>query len=77
VKKKTAWAFFARPAGANTLLTYLLPDYYYFFIAMVGFSYFATHFNFGWPGAVRSALFTALILLVAGVFTRLRIRLQL
>jgi heparan-alpha-glucosaminide N-acetyltransferase len=77
VKKQTAWAFFARPAGANTLLTYLLPDYYYFFIALVGFSYFATHFNVGWPGAVRSALFTALILLLASVFTRLKIRLQL
>jgi heparan-alpha-glucosaminide N-acetyltransferase len=77
VKKKTSWAFFARPAGANTLLTYLLPDFYYFFIALIGFSYFARHFNFGWPGAVRSAVFTALILAVAGVFTRLRIRLQL
>lgn len=77
VKKQTAWAFFTRPAGTNTLLTYLLPDFYYFILSWVGVSYFQTHFNYGWPGAVRSALFTALILMVAAVPTRLRVRLQL
>jgi len=77
VKKKTGWAFFARPAGSNTLLTYLLPDFYYFILSWAGISYFETHFNYGWPGAVRSALFTAFILAVAAVLTRLRIRLQL
>ncbi len=30
VRKRTAWALFVRPAGANTLLTYLLPDFYSF-----------------------------------------------
>ena len=77
VKKKTGWAFFARPAGSNTLLTYLLPDFYSFILSLVGISYFETHFNYGWPGAIRSALFTAFILAVAAVLTRLRIRLQL
>jgi heparan-alpha-glucosaminide N-acetyltransferase len=77
VKKHTAWAFFARPAGANTLLTYLLPDFYYFIIAWAGVSYFDTHLNYGWPGAMRSVVFTALILAVAALFTRLRVRLQL
>lgn len=77
VKKQTAWAFFARPAGSNTLLTYLLPDFYYFIFALAGISYFETHFNFGWLGAVRSALFTAFILAIAAVFTRLKVRLQL
>jgi heparan-alpha-glucosaminide N-acetyltransferase len=77
VKKKTGWAFFARPAGANTLLTYLLPDFYYFVVSLVGFSYFETHFNYGWPGVVRSVVFTAFILLIAAGLTRLKVRLRL
>ncbi len=77
VKKQTALAFFARPAGSNTLLTYLLPDFYYFILAFAGITYFETRFNFGWPGAIRSALFTAFILAIAAVFTRLKVRLQL
>jgi heparan-alpha-glucosaminide N-acetyltransferase len=77
VKKHTAWAFFTRPAGANTLLTYLLPDFYYFIIALAGVSYFDTHLNCGWPGAARSAAFTALILALAALLTRSRVRLKL
>jgi heparan-alpha-glucosaminide N-acetyltransferase len=77
VKKKTGWAFFARPAGANTLLTYLLPDFYYFIVAAIGFTYFETHFNYGWPGVVCTVVFTACILAVAALLTRCKIRLQL
>lgn len=77
VKKHTTWAFFARPAGANTLLTYLLPDFYYFILSWAGVTYFETHLNYGWHGALRSALFTVLILAVAAILTRLRVRLQL
>jgi len=77
VEKKTRWAFFARPAGANTLLTYLLPDFYYFIVAAVGFTYFESHFNYGWPGVLRSVVFTATILAIAAVLTRSKVRLQL
>jgi heparan-alpha-glucosaminide N-acetyltransferase len=77
VEQHTAWAFFARPAGANTLLTYLLPDFYYFGLAWAGVSYFKQHLNAGWPGAVRSAAFTGLILALAALLTKLRVRLQL
>src|SRR5258708_9863615 len=77
VKKHTAWAFFTRPAGANTLLTYLLPDFYYFIIALAGVSYFDTHLNYGWPVAARSAAFTALILALAALLTKSRVGLKL
>jgi heparan-alpha-glucosaminide N-acetyltransferase len=77
VKKHTAWALFVRPAGANTLLTYLLPDFYYFIIALAGVSYFNNHLNYGWPGAVRSVVFTMLMLAVAALLTRAKVRLQL
>ena len=77
VRKQTAWAFFARPAGSNTLTTYLLPDLWYYILAAAGIRYFDTHLNFSWPGAVRCAVFTAFILAVAALLTRWRVRLQL
>lgn len=74
VKRRTAWAAFVRPAGANTLLTYLLPDLFYF---SFGASYIATHFNHGWPGVLKVFIFTGVMLMLSAVFTRLKIRLQL
>jgi predicted acyltransferase len=77
VRKKTGWAFFVRPAGSNTLTTYLLPDFWYFILVAAGIHYFDMHFNYGWPGVVRCLLFTAFILFLSGVLTRLRVRLRL
>jgi predicted acyltransferase len=77
VKKKTGWAFFARPAGSNTLTTYLLPDLWYYILTAAGIRYFDEHFNGGWPGAVRCVLFTAFILAFAALLTRWRVRLRL
>lgn len=77
VKKKTGWAFFSRPAGSNTLTTYLLPDLWYYILAATGIRYFDTHFTYGFPGAVRCAVFTAFILAVAALLTRWRVRLRL
>jgi predicted acyltransferase len=76
VWKQTSWAAFARPAGTNTLLTYLLPDFFYFFFSLFGITYFATHFNHGLPGVAKAALFTALMLAIATALTRWRVRLQ-
>jgi predicted acyltransferase len=77
VKKRTAWAFIVRSAGANTLLTYLLPDFYDFLITLTGFLYFETHFHIGWPGVVKSIVFTFCILGVSALLTRCRLRMQL
>ncbi len=40
IKKKTGWAFFAHPAGSNTLTTYLLPDLWYYILAVAGITLF-------------------------------------
>lgn len=77
VKKKTGWAFFAHPAGSNTLTTYLLPDFWYYILAAAGIRYFDLHFNYGWQGVVRCFVFTAFMLAVAALLTRLRVRLRL
>jgi hypothetical protein len=62
VTHRTKWAAFAMPAGSNTILTYLLPDLYYF--------------SEGMP-VLRVAFFTLLILAVSGLLTRWRIRMHL
>lgn len=68
------WAAFAKPAGSNTLLTYLLPDLFYF---TCGGVYAALTPGAGWPGVVRSAIFTACMLGASYLLTRKRIRMQL
>jgi heparan-alpha-glucosaminide N-acetyltransferase len=77
IRGNARWAFFVRPAGSNTLTTYLLPDLWYYILAGAGIHYFETHFNYGWPGVVESVLFTAFILAMSGLLTRLGIRLRL
>jgi heparan-alpha-glucosaminide N-acetyltransferase len=77
VKGKTSWASVVKSAGSNTLLTYLLPDVWYFFFAAVGFTYLDTHINLGWPAVVKTVLFTLVILGLSSLLTRARLRLQL
>ncbi|HEX3986923.1 MAG TPA: DUF5009 domain-containing protein [Acidobacteriaceae bacterium] len=77
VKKHTGWAWLVRPAGSNTLLTYLIPDIYYFLVALVGADYLEDHWNHGWPGVVRAVAFTVAMLLIARAATRARLRMQL
>jgi heparan-alpha-glucosaminide N-acetyltransferase len=77
VKKSLAWASFTRPAGENTLLTYLLPDFYFFIVSACGFTYFTTHANFGLLGALRCIVFTALILALSALLTRWKLRLHI
>jgi heparan-alpha-glucosaminide N-acetyltransferase len=76
VKRWTRWAFFVRPAGENTLTTYLLPDLWYFLSISVGITFLDTHFIVGWPAVVKTFAFTFVILAVAGMLTKLRVRLQ-
>lgn len=77
VKKRTGWAWLVRPAGSNTLLTYLIPDIYYFAAALAGVNFLEDRWSYGWPGLVRAVVFTVVMLLVARAATRARLRLQL
>jgi len=77
VKQQTSWAFLVRPAGANTLLTYLLPDLWYFLFAALGVTYLDTHLNLGWAAVLKTVIFTLLMLAIASVLTKAKVRLQL
>jgi heparan-alpha-glucosaminide N-acetyltransferase len=78
VKHQTRWAAFLKPAGSNTLLTYLLP--YIFYSGLGGFLspwVARAGMNQGLPGLGKSLLFTGIILAWSGLMTRWRLRLQL
>lgn len=77
VKRQTRWAALIEPAGSNTLTTYLLPDLWYFLLGFFGIAFLESHFNHGWPGVLKTVIFTLFILAVAAVLTRRKVRLQL
>lgn len=74
---KTGWAWLLRPAGANTLTTYLLPDLVEFGLGVAGITWYYTHFGTGWEAVVKTVIFTICILLISMGLTRARVRLQL
>src|ERR1700739_251398 len=76
LKQWQRWAAIVRPAGSNTLLTYLLPDLWYFLLSATGVTYLDLHFNAGWPGVIKTLIFTLFMLAAAGALTKARIRLQ-
>jgi heparan-alpha-glucosaminide N-acetyltransferase len=76
VRKKTGWAFAFRPAGSNTLTTYLLPDYWEM-LGAVGITFFGALFRSGWQGVAKSIVFTCFMLAIAAFLTRRKIRLAL
>ena len=78
IHRRTGWAFLLRAPGANTLLTYLLPDLTYYTLAFTGLGRrLPTRWNAGLPGVARSVCFTVGTLLLSRVLTRARVRLQL
>lgn len=74
VHRRIRWAAFARPAGSNTLLTYLLPDLTF---AITGAAVLCTRWDHGWPGVLQACLFTALMVAVTALLTRCSVRIQL
>jgi heparan-alpha-glucosaminide N-acetyltransferase len=77
VKRQTRWAALIKPAGSNTLTTYLLPDLWYFLLGSLGITFLESHFNLGWAGVVKTLVFTLFILVIAALLTRQKVCLQL
>ena len=74
IKRVAAWAGFVKPAGSNTLLTYLLPWICSVIPLLQSISAEGLQ---GAYGVFRACLFTAFILALAGVLTKMRLRMQL
>jgi heparan-alpha-glucosaminide N-acetyltransferase len=74
VHKHVGWAAIVKPAGSNTLLTYLLPD---FFFVTLGSLAWLNPWGHGWQGVMQSLIFTLVILGISAILTRYKLRMQL
>ena len=74
VLKQVRWAKFVRPAGSNTLLTYLLPP---LCAAAVGREVVFPRWNDGCVGLAQAMVFTAGIIALSALLTRWKVRVQL
>jgi heparan-alpha-glucosaminide N-acetyltransferase len=80
VKRSTKWAAFAKPAGTNTLLTYMLPYVVYIIASIIpGLNRISgsASKSTGWIGLIQSLVFTSVVLLLSAILTRWKVRLQL
>ncbi len=73
-RRWTRWAGFLKPAGSNTLLTYLVPYFLYF---GVGEQRLSAFLGPGCRGIALSVVMAAFFLWVSGVLTARKVRLQL
>jgi heparan-alpha-glucosaminide N-acetyltransferase len=71
------WTDFFRPAAANPLLTYLIPDIIFMGSALLGIHLLPAKWNHGLPGLLWSAVFAVLVMYIVRGLNKLRIRLQL
>lgn len=76
VKHISKWTAFFRPAGANPLLTYILPDIVFYGMLLAGVALPAV-LGEGLPGMIWCAFFAVAMLFVVKVLNKLGIRLQL
>ncbi len=74
VRQVSGWAAIVKPAGSNTLLTYLLP---WILSALPFFGFISAGGSRGAVGVLRACIFTIFVLMIAAVLTRMRVRMQL
>jgi predicted acyltransferase len=74
IKRVTAWAGFVKPAGSNTLLTYLLP---WICSVIPPLQFISAGGSQGAIGVLRACLFTAFILALSAWLTRMHLKMQL
>lgn len=74
IKRFSAWAGFVKPAGSNTLLTYLLP---WILSVIPAVQFLSAEGSEGAVGVFRAFFFTAFILALSWLLTKLHLRMQL
>lgn len=74
IKRVSAWAGFVKPAGSNTLLTYLLP---WICLAIPPLRFVSADGSQGAVGVLRAIAFTGFILALSALLTKARLRMQL
>ncbi len=75
ILKKTKWAAIIKPAGTATLTCYLLPYFWYPVMMLVGV-FLPEFLRTGLIGIIKSLLFALIIILIAGLLSKIHIRLR-
>ena len=76
IKGKQDWFKGIRPAGTSTLTTYLIPYLLYSIYSLIGLNY-PSFFNQGVGGIIRSFFVAFLVIWIAGLLEKRKIRLQI
>jgi predicted acyltransferase len=78
VKKRIVWAFFLKPAGENSLTTYLAPDILYYMIWMSGVPVLVyKQSQDPWIAVIGSLVWALLMIGLAALLSRFNIRLRI
>ncbi len=75
-KGKKNWYTIIKPAGTATLTCYLLPYFIYPLREILGIT-LPDFFTNGWIGIMKSLLFALVVVMLTGLFEKLRIKLKL
>lgn len=71
------WTSFFKPAAANPLLTYIIPDIIYYLTALLGISLFPDCLRYGLPGLLWSAFYAFSVMGIVLLLNKFKIKLQL
>lgn len=71
------WTAFFKPAAANPLLTYIIPDFIDYVTTFLGITLFPDAWNHGWIGMLWSAFFAVAVMGIAMLLNKMKLRLQL
>jgi len=77
IRKEVGWTRLIKPAGANPLLAYILPDIFYAILGLLGITFLHQYLNEGLLGIFRSLLFAFAMVGITDILYKLHIRLRL
>ncbi len=77
INKIQEWTAFFKPAGANPLLTYIIPDIIYYLTALLGISLFPDSLSYGLPGLLWSVFYAVAVMGIVILLNKVKIKLQL
>jgi len=76
-KKIRRWTNFFKPAGANPLLTYIIPDIVYYLAGLLGIAFVPQMLRSGWPGILWSVFFAVAVMGIVILLNKMKLKLQL
>lgn len=77
LKKIKSWTGFFQSAASNPLLTYIVPDIIYYLTALLGISLFPYSLKYGIAGILWSLFFAILVMGIAALLNKMKLKLQL